>query len=53
MKVLEIALHVPDADCPCGEAIDLESEQAVIEVHYICPCCGLELAFCTQETLDS
>jgi len=54
MTELEIILHVPDAECPeCGDEIDLYNDGAVIEVHYVCPCCGQKLAFCTGEELNS
>lgn len=54
MTELDITLHVPNAECPeCQEPIDLYSEAAVIEVRYICPCCGEALAFCTEEDLNS
>ena len=54
MTELDITLNVPDSDCPeCGEHIDLYKDEAIIEVHYVCPCCGQELSFCTGEDFNS
>ena len=54
MEVKSLEFTIPCAECPeCGEEIDLYNDGAVIEVHYVCPCCGQKLAFCTGEELNS